>query len=388
MMQARRIDWPAIAVMLFVLTALVQRLLMPPVSIPSVDTLLLPIAGFVILLEFKNDLWFRRGILIFGGIVLTTILSNTMNNGITLNEMLWSIRWVKLFALLWSGLYLARYFPGYFKWFVESLFLLIVLVNAFQLMQVSAVIDLYAPNEVLAEYAKRTVFESRLFGTMQNPNNNAMIMALFALYFAFVQNKWKYAYMALALVILLMTQSRTVILATSVIIPLTFFFRNYKLSARRLIFIITGALAAVTVVWLLDLHYVSSIFDGTAFQSSSLSNRFEALNRVIELNKENWLFGQGKVVSIPGLIGHSIDNELGYIYLEKGALGIFAFVGLLTYTILLKKSKGFFIEGIAFVGIMLICGLTNLAFTNPESGCLFFVLFLAVGEKLPGREYQ
>ena len=125
----------------------------------------------------------------------------------------------------------------------------------------------------------------------------------------------------------------------------------------------------------MKLTNLSSLFNGTAYKSNSISTRFEAINAVLDVNTLTPLFGKGKLSNIPDLIGRSIDNEYIYLYLEYGLIGLLVLLITVLFLSIIALKINKYNLGLLF--IMIICGLTNLTFSNLEVSAIFILLFSA-----------
>ena len=98
-------------------------------------------------------------------------------------------------------------------------------------------------------------------------------------------------------------------------------------------------------------------------------------------------------MNIPEYLGYSIDNEYAFVYLEYGFVGIVALASLILLLIFLSVSNRYRIGNLGLIMVMLICGLTNLSFTNLEIAPIFFILFAGTStffaySKNPENEIQ
>ena len=362
----------------YLAVTIVSALLLPPLNFISFDNLLFPLAGLAVLqVNYRNKVfWISAGLI--GLITLSSLLSNFISGGITSGEILWSVRWVKLFTLGWSVHYLMHENRTTLQSFIILGFLGMVIINALQLIGVDAVIDLYASKQEATVSLTRSLLDGRMFGTVLNPNNNGLLLSLFAVFFLGSNIRWKYVYVVISGLLILMTQSRTAFVALVCVVGILILFYLWKRSKKQLLIFLLGSAVALFALVQLKFTNLSSLFDGSAFHSNSLKKRYEVVHNVVETNADSMFFGQGKVNNIPELIGGSIDNEYFYVYLEYGVLGLISLFGVLMLltglSLRVKISPG----NIGLLVVMLICGLTNLSFSNLEIGATFIILFVAL----------
>ena len=244
----------------------------------------------------------------------------------------------------------------------------------------------FASKAEISDLLTRSLIDGRLSGTFINPNNNGFVFALFGVYFLVSGERAKYILLSISGVLIVLSQSRTAFLAFLVVLVLVGLWLLSKHSRRRALYFLGGMCLFLMVAIQLNLKNLNSIFDGSAFRSNSITTRFEVIQKTIEVNEQNIWLGHGKINNIPDFLGYSIDNEYAYLYLEYGAIGIFFFLLLIGFLGILSmvQNKGHPVS-IGLLLIMLVCGLTNLSFTNMEVGPVFALLF-ACALRLPGAE--
>ena len=362
----------------YLAVTIISALLLPPLNLISFDNFLFPLAGIAVLqLSFRKQLFWISAAVI-GMITLSSLLSNYVNNGLTANELIWSVRWVKLLTLGWTVHYVIKENGAFFKLFIVAGFLGMVIINALQLMEVESIIDLYAVKQDATFSLTKNLLDGRMYGTVLNPNNNGLLLSLFAVYFLMSDLKWRHIYLIISSLLILMTQSRTAFIALIVVVGMLLLFRLWKKNKKQLLIFILGAAVLLFALVQLKFNNLSSLFDGTAFHSNSLNKRFEVIHNVIELNRESMLLGQGKLSNIPELVEGSIDNEYIYVYLQYGALGLLSLFAILIFFIRLSLKRNINTGNLGFLVVMLICGLTNLSFSNLEIGAMFTILFVGL----------
>jgi hypothetical protein len=359
----------------YVILALVNTLLLPNYNFLSIDNFLFPFAFVAICLHFYRSNSFRFTFLLTCLLSGTLCLSDYLHGGLTFQEITGIMRWVKLFTIGWSTIYLYRNSPVFTESLLVIGFLLMVVVNAAQLLEIDFFIDFYAPKDELSHELRASLLDSRIYGTMLNANGNGLAFALFGIFFFFSSLRYKYILLVMSVLLLVMTQSRTAFLALALVLVTTVLFRIIQ-KQRRLIlpFFLSAAVLAI-LLFQFKFRNLDSLFNGSAFGSNSFTTRLEIIQKVMVVNADSKWLGQGSVSNIPALLGGSIDNEYAFLYLQSGMLGIlavcFSLIGIGYLVLRKRKSKGL----LALLVVMIISGMTNLSFSNLEIGPLFVLLF-------------
>jgi hypothetical protein len=372
----------------YVAVVILNALLLPPVNVISLDNLIFPLAGIAVVITFFRNKTFLISAAIIGALLTSNLLSNYINDGLTLTEIAWTTRWLKLFAIGWSTYYVFRNNRQFFDGVLLIGFLGMVVINALQLMGVSSIIQLYASRVEVGESLLNSLVDGRLFGTFINPNNNGLIMAMFGVYFFTSNFRWKLVLMSLAGGIVLMTQSRTVFLAFVSVIALSGMYFLFKSNKKKFLMFLGGMVVLLLVLVQLKFSNLSSIFNGSAFYSNSITTRYRVVEKTIEANDATPWLGQGKINSFPEFFGDSIDDEYAYVYLEYGLIGLLLLGVLVVFlSILSIRNNKVSLAALGLIILMLICGLTNLSFSNMEIGPTFAVLLVAAyALSFPERE--
>ena len=358
----------------FIAVTLIDTLLLPPINIPSIDNLVFPFALLAIVWEYRRHKIFRWSLLIALLLVGSSIASNYVNEGITIKEIIWSIRWLKLLTLAWCAYFVRSENRFLFDSFLVISFLGAVLLNALQLMEFTEVVRLYAPKNEWFEFLDQTLVDARVFGALNNSNDNAVVMGLLGLYFFQTRvQRWQ-IFLAMSLVIVILSQSRTVFLAMLFVVAAIQIINLWKHNKKAAGLSILGVIVVFVGVGFLKLKNLDSLMNGSAFSSNSFVKRLDNVQSAYHQNTDSMIFGHGKISNMIDVIGAHIDNEIAGVYLEYGLVGfiVFAVLVLFLFGIAFKK-KDFFLVGMLV--FMLICGLTNLTFTGRDIGTLFFVLF-------------
>lgn len=354
---------------------LINSLLLPPIDFMSIDNLLFPFAFVAIVFQYRSNKAFQWSLLIVSISLLTGLISNYLSGGLTFNELFWLLRIVKTLTVGWAVYYLVNNHPSVFNTMLFTAFIGFSIINALQLLEWEFILELYASNQNSIDVLNNSYLDSRIFGVTTNPNSNGLILALFGFYYFMSNEKNKYYLIALASVLLLMTQSRTVFVAFALTIMIVVLVQLVNRNRKYLLLFIAGSVLSLLLIVNLKLTNLSSLFNGKALSSNSVTTRFKMFDEVIHVNKNTSLFGKGKLSNIPELIGGSIDNEFIYLYIEYGVVGLM--ILLITVVFLSVLSIKLNPYNLGLLLIMLICGLTNLTFSNLEVSAIFILLFSA-----------
>lgn len=311
------------------------------------------------------------------------------NQTIVLRHILYLLRWVK-YAVLFS---LTYYFYQLFAakisvLFFKGIFLLIAGLNVFILLNVfntgEAIQYFFSPKEgfLLTNFYEPGIL--RLGGAMMNPNDNAMIFSVFALFFMLHKDFKDYYFAFFAILLLLLTQSRTTIVIL-IGIGLLFAASKFIFSkvSKKQIF---GFLAVIGVfivfVSLFNMSYLNTIFTGKAFESSSFSVRIENFLLVLNSPTEVLLWGNGVILDQIAVYGRYLDSEITVVIAQFGLFGLLiwlAVIGLLFY-FGFKKN----VYSKLWIGLILLflgASLTNLGFLSTQLGILLFIVLGFATEK-------
>ncbi|MBK8417213.1 MAG: O-antigen ligase family protein [Bacteroidetes bacterium] len=288
------------------------------------------------------------------------------------------VKWAMIF-LIFARFVNADLFKKTFEW----VFYALIVFNVFQYFNIfhfnTLIEPLYSDSEQLgnAYFVSYTgEFTRRLLGTLGNPNNNAIVLAVFALHYAF---DWKSpkskTLFSIAIALLLMCQSRTIILALGAVFFMNFLlnFKEYKLHLEKLTFV----LVIYGVVHFINLDYLEMIFQGKAFaESKSVEGRMESWGTMISESRLSPFFGYGPNKDYLYSKGFSPENEFIYTKARYG------YVGLTTFILLIISPYYFFRRQwqnhLLFFSVTLIFIVTsffNCPYSSLTLSAFYFMLF-------------
>jgi len=226
----------------------------------------------------------------------------------------------------------------------------------------------------------------RIIGTMQNPNDNAVLILCFTAYFMssyYYKKKILDLFFVLSCVVLIiLAQSRTTIIA--LIFMGIGFLVNFKLNRQILLGLLIFVLLIPALMYFLKIDYLMQVFTKNPLEIGELRARFPIWQYMYEVWKENVFFGKGPFAyNLTYDITHiwppkAPDSEYIYVLASKGLFGFIAFLCLLIFPVitLWKRRK----ESLhAMLGILLPVGfsviaLTNFTILNVRIGIIYFIL--------------
>ena len=247
----------------------------------------------------------------------------------------------------------------------------VMLLNPFGLGQSLSEIYGPKPEVILANYHEFGSF--RLAGTFLNPNNNAGVFALFLIFFLHLNARKYWKYVLLAFVLIFLTQSRTTLILSVLILGI-YVVRNTSLRFK----FVTIPLAIVALfggMLLFRSRSLLSLVDGSAFQSNSWLQRMEHYEVFNNATHSELIMGRGIILDPISEVGFYFDSEYLSILYQYGIIGILCWLFILFQTS--RTTNGKYIpSGFSLSMIVLILGIsiTNFAFFNVEFATLLSVL--------------
>lgn len=247
----------------------------------------------------------------------------------------------------------------------------VMLLNPLGIGETLSVIYGPKPEVILANYHEFGAF--RLSGTFLNPNNNAGVFALFLLFFLHLDARKYWKYVFLAFVFIFLTQSRTTLILSILILGI---YLVRSTSYRFKFVIIPFALVALFGGMLLfRSRSLLSLVDGSAFQSNSWLQRMEHYGVFYDATLNELIMGRGIVLNPITEVGFYFDSEYLSVLYQFGIIGILCWLFLLFQLSRITIGK-IIPSGFSLSMIILILGIsmTNFAFFNVEFATLLSVL--------------
>ena len=364
----------------FVVFSLVGALFIPAHIRFIFDDLFFPFGLiFLAVTFFKYPKW-RWLILAFGAIACWGILSDVLANGtIRTGTLGMLVRWLKWPIILISVTDLGNLKVR--KSQVENgvVFAFLIMVGMNILMMIDpfgigkSLSEMYTQKIeiLLSNYHEFGAF--RLSGMMRNPNTNAVLFGLFLLYFLHANARKYWMYILMAFVLIFLTQSRTVMLVIVAVLAIYILSKNSR--KLNLIIIPTGILTLFGGAYLFRSTSLMSIFNGSAFQSNSWTNRVEHYGVLFKSGASDLLLGHGIILDPVSSVGFYFDSEylsIGYQYGLIGLLIWLIIIGLILQISRKADRKSTF----GWTLVLFIFGIasTNFSFLNVECATLMMVL--------------
>ncbi|MCJ8288213.1 MAG: O-antigen ligase family protein [Crocinitomicaceae bacterium] len=366
--------------LLFVVLSLAGELLLPANVRFILDDLFFPF-GVLFLAQtfFKYPKW-RWFIFAFGAMTVWGMLSDVLANGTVRTAPIGMLlRWLK-----WPIMCIAIAELGHLKIKRNQVengvvisFLVLAGINILMMINPFGVgrwlSEMYTPKieMLLSNYHEFGAF--RLSGTMLNPNTNAILFGLFLIFFLHMNARKYWKYILLAFILVFLTQSRTVMLMSLVIFALFVLSANTR--KVNMIIVPAGILSLIVGLFLFRSTNLMSIFNGSAFQSNSWTQRMEHYGILFKGGFNNMLLGHGIVLDPIASVGFYFDSEYLSIGYQYGLIGLFIWVviiGLLLRVSLKVDRKSTF----AWALVLFVFGIaaTNFTFLNVECATLMMAL--------------
>jgi O-antigen ligase len=415
----------------FLLTTI---LFCPPIQfsdrLPAIELvdIFLPVLALILLFKWK-DLEFKKLILllvIFATFILISIIVNHRLN--QLSDYFEIYKLVKFSILIYIFSFIN---PDQFEntW-IKPLFIGLVVFNIlhyFNLFQFNLFLEqVYFGHNNYTEFGLNSAGlpnSKRMMGLTANPNNNAIIFSIFAIFFLPKKPilNWNLTYFAIAVIMIFLCQSRTAMLAFPFILTLYIFltFRNYKLIVVVILISITSALIANLIslksigvgtpinmemvrkfeekhpnlTWddskkeflrdgqsgtgNIDYTYLESVVHGEFIEGSSMKGRYEIWIHLWQMIKQKPLFGHAP--SKEYFYDNKIYGENEFILMtwRYGFIGLTIYMSVIIYLIVIAwtnrtlKSAQNLLMVIILFGIV---SLTNVPFAAITLNMLFAIV--------------
>ena len=366
--------------LLLVVLSLAGELLFPSTILFIFDDLLFPFGMlFLAYTFFKRPKW-RWLISAFSALALWGMFSDVLaNGGFRTAPLGMLLRWMKwpilLIALAESSQLNIR--RNHVENGVVIGFLVLAGINILMMLNPFGfgrwLYELYSPrvDVLLSNYHEFGAF--RLSGTMSNPNNNAVLFGLFLIFFLHINAKKYWKYVLLAFVFIFLTQSRTVMLITLVILAVFVLRSNSR--KVNMILIPAGIVSLFAGLFLFRSTNLISIFNGSAFRSDSWTERIEHYSILFDHGYADLILGNGIVLDPVAAVGFYFDSEYLSIGYQYGLIGLIIWaiiMGLLLKISLNVNRKSTF--GWAILLFVFGIAATNFTFLNAECATLMMTL--------------
>lgn len=359
---------------------------------------------------FLRFFWVDKFVLLlalFSIYITFTILINS--NRTVLREYFELYKYFKFGVLYVFAIY---YFIKYTNWsFFDKLinfsFILLILFNFLHYF------DVYDFNKnitILYDSDQRDIlvfgFNSiglpaakRIIGTMGNPNDNAILFLFFLAYYQSKLKNWStiqdkttiilqrinYLFFYLSLLMILMCQSRTGIIAAIVIYITGLILK--KITMKQIGIDLLVVLLLIGIMYGLD-HISLQYLSNTKLnidQNTSITGRFEIWKKLLSEWMQQPVFGYGPNKNYMYQNNIYPENEYIFHLWRYGVIGLVLYCGLLWFLFIRyfrdKQTNYFFSLVVVFVSV---CALTNNPLTNPK----FLIIFALISGYSMSLYYQ
>jgi len=353
------------------------------------EDLLLPFIVLVLLPEIKLlKNWYFLFIFAWAAYGILSMAVNgrlgELNDYFELYKLLKYVAFIILFYTVFK-MNQNFYKPLVIVFFALILFNLFHFYNVFHFNEV--VMPSFATNSAQLEFFGKNSLggpaTKRILGTMGNPNINGILFSFFAIYFIrFIKiEKWHWGkiYFFLAISMILLTQSRTSMLALGVY--LLCFVLMETMNLKLILKLLLGISVSVVVVKLMD-QYSLGYVTGAKFnvaENGSLRGRLEVWAELWSMIKEQPIFGYG--INKNYFYEHKLYSENEFILMQwrYGIFGLLFYIGMLFLPLrFMKNWRQLKNEKSIFFVLLLILYAINALTNNPMSDPVLQLLF-AIG---------
>ena len=327
---------------------LVCSFLLPEsINVTRLENLLLP---FIFIAIIGVDTFKSNKPIIYTLLALffASVLSNVVNfKG--LESYVNSIRFIKyIFLFLITGHLIIKQ-KNVFYTIIDLLVICLIVINLIQIFNPFdwgyELLKIYSNHS--QNYELNRVFNRnfRLFGTQNNPNNNAIIWGMVSFYY-YVKNIeknsiWNYVVIFFSLIFLFLTQSRTSLVGLVFSFTVYYFIKNFSIKTTATLF--GGGIFGIILLKFSGLSYMQQLLTTNPLEIHSFQLRFQTWSALIDLWMKQPLFGLGLETNYVEIIGQAPDNEFLFFIASGGVLFIipylFLFVTLLIVGFKNLKSK-------------------------------------------------
>lgn len=265
---------------------------------------------------------------------------------------------------------------------------MLLLFHFFQITNAGGLAYFFGSLYATADHTDSMLYGSkRIVVTGSDPNVGAVIVSflLFINYFSKYNILLKVFFCGCLLLILLLTQSRTVLIGVGISFSIIFIFfsKSNMIVKFGLGVLFTSVL--VTLFGYLELDYiVVGIETAVSGENASVNTRFENISLAIERWNDSWFFGQGPAKSISST---TVDSEYALILQRYGSSGVILFTSylllnfkyffkLLNYQTIHKINVPLISGGYTFVALVVMC--TNNYFAGYQTAVIPILIAIII----------
>ena len=345
-----------------------------------IDNILFPFALIHNLYVFVKHKQFRLFYIFLLLIFLWNFLSDYLNDVINFQSISKALIYLKISAIFSVFSYLLRNRNFTTKYLDNSIIIIflslcsiniLILVNPFGLGEIIQSLYVYRSDLLISFFNEPNA--ARLCGTMEDPNTNSALFAIFFLYFISIKKSDKYLYAFLCLVIVLMSQSRSVFLMLLIILMLIYILSKVNL-LKKIIILSSSFFLLILYLIVKKSDNLFSLIDGRAFNSNSWLMRIESYSYYNQMPSNAKIIGIGTTPSPFESIGFYFDSEYLAMLIQHGLIGIILWFAFVVYNIrqgFIRKLNIFRISSFIFI---LGISITNTSISNLNISLLLFML--------------
>lgn len=358
-----------------------------------VDDLLAFLLLVTLLSGRSGDLIISRPLACYSGVVLIFvlwILATIMANGryLLIGDYFEIYKSIKFLIFFWSVYIYARYQtidPTSMWLILTAIFLGLLIFNLFGYFNLFnfnyRLMPFYASGERISGFGLDSLGNpsvKRMLGTMGNPNDNAILFSLFASYFlvSIRIKRWlSLGLLAISVMLILLTGSRTVLIG--VFVSFALYGLMEKFSLKKGLLFAASVIAVIFLVYLLDLKYISILWQLDIRENPSWVARLEVWDRLGEMITRSPLWGHGPNKDY--FYANSLYSESEYVLMtwRYGYIGLFLYslwLFLPAMMSLLVRQGGFVKLLFIFSVILAVSAITNNPLSEPRIMAVFAML--------------
>ena len=360
-------------------------------SFQLIDLLMPP--SLIILFINKDKLknlaygWFLA---IFAFYILATILINPQNQGFNNYFEIYKMLKFACFVTLFTLLEIKDIGQA-----LKLIFISLVIVNLihfFELFQINAILEHHYGGGIHIEFfGKNSLMQpavKRMVGTMGNPNLNGILFAFWAIYFIPLPkfDLKKIPWLATALLMLFLCQSRTAVIAIAACFLLIFLMRlsnwNFKNWGIILSLSVTYLIAYAFVTdFFRHQSYSNTLFETQVLETGSVMGRLETWSFLWEMIKEKPLWGHGPNKDFFYENNIYPENEYLFFTWRYGFIGLLLYLSIYFIPLYMIWKSGNVKPNamlLLCISMMMITALTNTPIASRDIR-MIFAMFLGLG---------
>ena len=379
----RLINFNYYLALIYALISIFEVLFWPSNRGLFIDNVLFPFALLHNLYVFVKYRHLRLFYIFLFSIFSWHFLSNFLNDIINFQSLSNALIYLKISALFSAFYYLlinksitAKYLENSIVIVFLSLCTIniLILVNPFGFGEIIQSLYVYRGDLLISFFKEPNA--ARLSGTMADPNTNSALFAIFFLYFISIKNHDKYLYSILCLIMILLSQSRTVFLMLLIIVVVIYVISKTNL-LKKIIILSSSFLLLILYLILKKSDNLFSLINGSAFKSNSWLMRVDSYSYYYQMPDNTKIIGRGVTPSPFETIGFYFDSEYIAMLIQHGIIGIILWFTFVAYNIrqgFIGKLNIFRISSFIFI---LGISITNTSISNLNISLVLF-MFLAI----------